>query len=90
MLSIRFEEGICLPKMKAEFPQHQRKSFLCREIRHWLNGVLRKHCSANGLHLFENDDIVLRPHGHHDGVHLNRAGSDVLSRNLLFTINNVD
>ena len=58
--------------------------------RHWLNGVLRKRCSANGLHFIENDDIVLRQHGHHDGIHLNRAGSDVLSRNLLFAINNVD
>ena len=32
----------------------------------------------------ENDDIVLRAHGHHDGVHLNDDGSELLHRNLLF------
>ena len=58
--------------------------------RHRVNQVLRKLCMENGFVFIENDDIVLGLHGHHDGVHLNEAGTDLLSRNLCFAVNNVD
>jgi hypothetical protein len=58
--------------------------------RHCLNNVLRELCEKNGFIFVENDDIVLRPHGHYDRVHLNKEGSDILCRNLLFALNNVD
>ena len=34
-----------------------------------------------------NDNIVLKHHGHYDGVHLNQLGSSVLYDNLLDVIN---
>ena len=56
--------------------------------RHRLNIVLRELCGENEFQFVENDDIVLRPHGHHDGVHLNEDGTEALHRNLLFALNN--
>ena len=56
--------------------------------RHRLNIVLREMCEKNGFMFIENENIILRPHGHHDGVHLNREGSNLLHRNLLFALNN--
>ena len=56
--------------------------------RHRMNNVLRNRCEEEGLKFIENEDIVLRPHGHRDGVHLNEDGSELLHRNLLFALNN--
>ena len=61
---------------------------LFQENRHRLNNNLRKLCEENGFMFVENDDIILSAHGHHDGVHLNEEGSDLLHRNLLFAFNN--
>ena len=61
-------------------------AFQCN--RHRLNIVLRELCEKNGFMFIENDDIILRPHGHHDGVHLNGEGSNLLHKNLLFALNN--
>ena len=52
------------------------------------NMILRERWYQNGFIFVENEDVVLRPHGHHDGVHLNEDGSEVLHRNLLFALNN--
>ena len=56
--------------------------------RHRLNMVLMEMCKKNGFIFIENEDIILRWHGHHDGVHLNTEGSNLLHRNLLFALNN--
>ena len=45
-------------------------------------------CEKNGFMFIENEDIILRPHIHHDGVHLNEDGSSLLYKNLLFALNN--
>lgn len=57
--------------------------------RHRLNVLLRELCEKNQFMFIENDDIILRPHGHHDGVHLNKEGSILLHKNLLFALNNI-
>ena len=52
--------------------------------RHQLNKMLKELCiSENGINFIDNDNIVLRPHGHPDGVHLNERGTDLLYANLL-------
>ena len=52
--------------------------------RHRLNIMLKELCiSENGINFIDNDNIVLRPHGHPDGVHLNERGTDLLYANLL-------
>ena len=56
--------------------------------RHRLNNILREMCESNGFIFIENEDIVLRPHVHRDGVHLNEDGSSLLHKNLLFALNN--
>ena len=55
--------------------------------RHRLNIMLKEMCRENHITFIDNDNIVLRPHGHHDGVHLNDEGSDTLSANLLNVLN---
>ena len=55
--------------------------------RHRLNKILRDMCSRNGFIFIDNNNIVLRPHGHLDGIHLNREGSDILRDNLLNALN---
>ena len=65
-----------------------RSNALFQGNRHILNMILRERCDENGFIFVENEDIVLRPHGHHDGVHLNEDGTELLHRNLLFALNN--
>ena len=65
-----------------------RSDALFQENRHVLNNILRKQCEENDFMFIENEDIVLSAHGHHDGVHLNDEGSDLLHKNLLFALNN--
>ena len=65
-----------------------RSDALFQGNRHRLNIILRELCEENGFMFVENGDIVLRAHGHHDGVHLNKDGSELLHRNLLFALNN--
>ena len=55
--------------------------------RHRLNVMLKELCSANQITFIGNDNIVLRPHVCHDGVHLNAEGSDLLHANLLHVLN---
>ena len=44
-------------------------------------------CKENNFIFIENDNIILRDHGHHDGTHLNYEGSDILRDNLLDALN---
>ena len=44
-------------------------------------------CKEFNFTFIENKNIVLRDHGHHDGVHLNVEGSDMLRGNLLDVLN---
>ena len=53
-----------------------RSDALFQGNRHMLNMILRERCHQNGFIFVENEDIVLRPHGHHDGVHLNEDCSE--------------
>ena len=55
--------------------------------RHRLNIVLKDLCRVNNFSFLCNDNIVLKHHGHYDGVHLNQLGSSVLYDNLLDVIN---
>ena len=55
--------------------------------RHRLNAMLKEMCHANQFTFIDNNNIVLRPHGHPDGVHLNGEGSDLLHVNLLNVLN---
>ena len=55
--------------------------------RHRLNNLLREMCKEFNFTFIENKNIVLRDHGHHDGVHLNVEGSDMLRGNLLDVLN---
>ena len=55
--------------------------------RHRLNKVLRGMCIENGFNFIDNNNIVLSTHGHHDGIHLNYDGSDLLCNNLLDILN---
>ena len=55
--------------------------------RHRLNNLLRDMCKEFNFTFIENKNIVLRDHGHHDGVHLNVEGSDMLRGNLLDVLN---
>ena len=57
--------------------------------RHRLNNILKERCEKEGFTFIENNSIILRTHGHHDNVHLNEAGSNLLHRNLLFALNNI-
>lgn len=56
--------------------------------RHRLNELLKDLCHENGFIFVDHSNIVLRPHGHHDGVHLNEAGSSMLRANLLNALKN--
>ena len=55
--------------------------------RHRLNAMLSEMCLENDIIFINNDNIVLRPHGHPDGVHLNEEGSKLLHANLLHVLN---
>ena len=55
--------------------------------RHRLNNILRSMCKQMDFIFIENSNIVLSSHGHHDGVHLNFEGSNVLRDNLLGALN---
>ena len=55
--------------------------------RHRLNLMLKDLCIENNFIFIDNSNIVLRPHGHFDGVHLNGEGSDMLRDNLLNALN---
>ena len=55
--------------------------------RHRVNKLLRELCKENNFIFIENDNIILRDHGHYDGIHLNHAGSDMLRENLLDALN---
>ena len=66
-----------MPRENAEFQGN----------RHRLNKILGDMCNQNGFTFIDNNNIVLRPHGHLDGVHLNREGSDLLRDNLLKALN---
>ena len=46
--------------------------------RHRLNVLLKELCWENNFTFIDNDNIVLRPHVHYDGVHLNEEGSLIL------------
>ena len=56
--------------------------------RHRLNKMLKEMCESNGLVFIDNNDIVLREHVSHDGVHLNCAGTNLLRDNLLHAVKN--
>ena len=66
-----------LPRLRCEFQGN------C----HQLNAMLKELCDANGLVFVDHDNIVLGPHGHYDGVHLNVVGTRLLHENLLNAIN---
>ena len=55
--------------------------------RHCLNKMLREMCREYNLIFIDNSNIVLSTHGHHDGVHLNVEGSELLRENLLNVLN---
>ena len=55
--------------------------------RHRLNKILRGMCVENSFNFIDNHNIVLSTHGHHDGIHLNYEGSDLLRENLLHVLN---
>ena len=55
--------------------------------RHRLNNILREMCESNDFTFIDNNNIVLSTHGHHDGVHLNYEGSNLLGANLLSVLN---
>ena len=55
--------------------------------RHLLNNTLRDMCRERNFTFIDNKNIVLSTHGHHDGVHLNFEGSDLLRDNLLNVLN---
>ena len=55
--------------------------------RHSLNNMLKEMCKEYNFTFIDNKNIVLRAHGHHDGVHLNHEGSEVLRDNLLNVLN---
>ena len=66
-----------LPRSHSEFQGN----------RHRLNNILRGMCQEHNFNFIDNNNIVLSTHGHHDGVHLNYDGSDLLSANLLNVLN---
>ena len=49
--------------------------------------MLKEMCKEYNFTFIDNKNIVLRAHGHHDGVHLNHEGSEVLRDNLLNVLN---
>ena len=55
--------------------------------RHSLNKMLREMCEEYDMTFIDNSNIVLSTHGHHDGVHLNHEGSELLRSNLLNVLN---
>ena len=55
--------------------------------RHRLNNLLRGMCKEMDFIFIENKNIVLSAHGHHDGVHLNFEGSNLLRDNLVTALN---
>ena len=55
--------------------------------RHRLNNILRDMCKESNFTFIDNSNIVLSTHGHHDGVHLNFEGSELLRENLLNVLN---
>ena len=71
-----------LPRSSPYFQINRRK----------LNSILKKECEENGFIFIDNDtivndrtkEIILREHVCWDGVHLNRAGSDILRDNFLY------
>ena len=64
-----------------------RKNSLFQNNRHTLNIMLKELCVMNNFIFIENDDILLKPHVHHDGVHLNDTGTQLLYRNILNVLN---
>ena len=64
-----------------------RGSFYFQLRRHRLNLMLKEQCGTNGFIFIDNRDIVLSDHIGHDGVHLNKAGSSALCRNLCNSLN---
>ena len=55
--------------------------------RHRLNKMLEQLCEENDFTFINNSNIVLRPHGHYDGVHLNEEGSHLLHENFVNVLN---
>ena len=55
--------------------------------RHRLNKMLREMCAEFNFIFIDNNNIVLSTHGHHDGIHLNYDGSNMLRDNLLSVLN---
>ena len=55
--------------------------------RHSLNNMLREMCKQYNFTFIDNGNIILRTHGHQDGVHLNHEGSELLRSNLLDVLN---
>ena len=47
-----------------------------------LNNLLKERCGVNGFTFIDNENIILKNHIGHDGVHLNKAGTTLLYRNL--------
>ena len=64
-----------------------RGSFYFQLRRHRLNLMLKEQCGTNGFIFVDNRNIVLSDHIGHDGVHLNKAGSSALCRNLCNSLN---
>ena len=52
-----------------------------------LNNILKDHCELNGFTFIANDNIILKYHIGHDGVHLNKSGASLLCRNLHYYLN---
>ena len=55
--------------------------------RHRLNKILKEMCMEHKLIFVDQSNIVLSTHGHHDGVHLNYEGSNLLRDNLVNVLN---
>ena len=79
-LTARNKYGVLNVVISSVLP---RSSIWFQGNRRHLNNLLRELCVEHNFIFIENDNIILRHHLHHDGVHLNAMGSKLLSANLL-------
>ena len=65
-----------------------RKQFYMQKRREKLNQVLSKLCEQHNFFFIDNNNITLNEHIlRSDGVHLNKDGSDLLSKNFVDHLN---
>ena len=83
-LVCRNEHGVNNVYISSVMP---RSDSIFQGNRHRLNKVLREMCAEFNFSFIDNNNIVLSTHGHHDGIHLNYDGSNMLRDNLLNVLN---